>query len=109
MHIKGTIFYYDIETFDMKLPAYFTITALFATLLVATQWKPETQKAQVNFDIKGPFGMVHGKFTGLKADIKFSADDLKGSSVKASIDAATVSTGISLRNRDLRKKELWLN
>ena len=76
---------------------------------MAPKWKPETEKAQVNFDIKGPFGMVHGKFTGLQADIKFSPDDLKGSSIKASIDAKTVSTGISLRNKDLRNKELWLN
>lgn len=93
----------------MKLSAYFTITALSALLLMAPKWKPETEKAQVNFDIKGPFGMVHGKFSGLKADIKFSPDDLKGSSFKASIDAATVSTGISLRNSDLRNKEIWLN
>lgn len=93
----------------MKLQAYFAITALTGLLLTATTWKPESEKAQVNFDIKGPFGMVHGKFTGLKADIKFSPDDLKGSSIKASIDAKTVSTGISLRNSDLRNKELWLN
>jgi len=93
----------------MKMHIFFSIISLSAVLLMAPKWKPEAEKAQVNFDIKGPFGMVHGKFTGLKADIKFSPDDLKGSSVKASIDAKTVSTGISLRNSDLRNKEIWLN
>ncbi len=93
----------------MKLLSYFAITALSGLLLTATTWKPETDKAQVNFGIKGPFGMVHGKFSGLKAEIKFSPDDLKGSSIKASIDAKTVNTGISLRNSDLRNKEQWLN
>lgn len=73
------------------------------------KWKPDAAGSQVNFTVKGPFGTVNGKFSGLKADIKFSEDDLKGSSVKATIDAKTVSTGIALRNKDLRKKELWLN
>lgn len=93
----------------MKLQSYFAITILSAFSLVISIWKADTNKAQVNFSVKGPFGTVHGKFSGLKADIKFDHDNLDKSSVSASIDAKTVSTGISLRNKDLRNKEIWLN
>jgi len=93
----------------MKPQSYLAITVISAVLFFVPKWKPDTNKAQVNFSVKGPFGTVHGKFSGLKADIRFSTDDLSGSSVSASIDAKTVSTGIGLRNRDLRKKQEWLN
>lgn len=75
----------------------------------AGNWNVDTANAKVTFSVKGPFGTVHGSFSGLKATIQFSARDLPGSSISASIEAGTVSTGIGLRNRDLRKKELWLN
>jgi len=40
---------------------------------------------------------------------RISEKDLAGSSITASIDPKTVSTGVGLRNRDLRKKEEWFN
>jgi polyisoprenoid-binding protein YceI len=93
----------------MKLNTFFALALLAGILVLVPTWKPDTTASKVLFTIDGPFGTVHGKFTGLKADIKFSSDDLNGSSVNASIDAKTVSTGIALRNRDLRNKEIWLN
>ncbi|HSC38810.1 MAG TPA: YceI family protein, partial [Chitinophagaceae bacterium] len=85
------------------------LLATVPLLPVATNWKADPAKAKVTFSIKGPFGTVHGSFSGLKANIRFDEKDLAGSAVSASVDAATVSTGIGLRNRDLRKKEEWLN
>jgi len=93
----------------MNLKSSFAITILVAAVLLPVKWKADTAKSQVSFTVKGPFGTVHGKFSGLKSDIKFDARDLSGSSVSASVAAKTVSTGIGLRNRDLRKKEEWLN
>jgi polyisoprenoid-binding protein YceI len=93
----------------MKLRLCLSLAIVPLVLFFTSKWKPDTNKAQVNFSVKGPFGTVHGKFTGLKADIKFSSDDLNSSAVSASIEAKTVSTGIGLRNRDLRKKEEWLD
>lgn len=92
----------------MKL-SIFVATILLSALLPAAKWNADSENAQVHFTVKGPFGTVNGSFTGLKADIKFSADDLAGSSFIASIDAKTISTGIGLRNRDLRKEEVWFN
>ncbi|MFT3705112.1 MAG: YceI family protein [Agriterribacter sp.] len=89
----------------MKLYLFLALVAISA----AIKWNADSEKAAIKFTVDGPFGTVNGSFSGLKADIKFSADDLAGSSFTASIDPATVSTGVGLRNRDLRKEETWFN
>jgi len=93
----------------MKLKQLITASALVTGLFVAGNWNVDSANAKINFSVKGPFGTVHGSFTGLKANIHFDEKDLGGSSVSASVDAKTVSTGIGLRNHDLRNKEEWLN
>lgn len=77
----------------------------------AGSWTADAARAKVLFSVKGPwpFGTVHGSFSGFKATIRFDESDLAGSAISASVDAKTVSTGISLRNRDLRSKEEWLD
>lgn len=77
----------------------------------AQNWKADASKARVQFTVKGPFpfGTVHGSFSGFKSTIRFDGNDLAGSAISASVDAKTVSTGIGLRNRDLREKEEWLD
>jgi polyisoprenoid-binding protein YceI len=93
----------------MKITQMIVRSALMVSLTFAGNWNVDTAKAKVSFTVKGPFGVVHGNFTGLKADIKFNEKDLAGSSISASVDAKTVNTGIGLRNHDLRSKEEWLN
>ncbi|HXB45367.1 MAG TPA: YceI family protein [Puia sp.] len=83
--------------------------ALVIGFISLSNWEAETLKAKIKFDIGGPFGTVHGSFSGLKTTIVFNENDLAGSSILASIQAATIGTGIGLRNRDLRDKEEWLN
>lgn len=75
----------------------------------AGNWKADPSKASIKFKVEGIFGMVNGHFSGLKSTIHFDENDLAGSSFTASIDPKTVSTGISLRNADLRNKEVWFN
>ncbi len=77
--------------------------------MLAEHWNADAANAKILFSIKGPFGTVHGNFSGLKATLQFSENDLAGSSLSATIEAKTVSTGISLRNSDLRNKEEWLD
>jgi polyisoprenoid-binding protein YceI len=69
------------------------------------KWIADESKAQITFSIKGPFGTVHGSMTGLKSTILFDKSDLAGSSIRASVDPKTISTGIKLRNRDLQKEK----
>jgi polyisoprenoid-binding protein YceI len=70
------------------------LPVIFAGTFFAATWKADAAKAKVGFSIKGPLGTVHGNFTGLKSTIRFDEHDLAGSSITASIDAKTVSTGI---------------
>jgi len=93
----------------MKLKQIMVVLAFIVTLPLTGNWNADATNAKVSFTVKGPFGTVHGSFTGLKATIKFNEKDLPGSSVLASVEAKTVSTGIGLRNHDLRSKEEWLN
>lgn len=72
-------------------------------------WKADASKAKVQFSVHGPFGTVHGAFTGLKAEIRFDEQHPESGSISASIDPNTISTGIGLRNHDLKNEEKWLN
>jgi polyisoprenoid-binding protein YceI len=93
----------------MKLTQIIARSAIFASLTLMSNWNVDTANAKIVFTVKGPFGVVHGSFSGLKANIKFDEKDLAGSSISASVQAKTVNTGIGLRNHDLRSKEEWLN
>lgn len=98
--------------FELSICLLAIVLGLSRTGSPTTQtWTADASKAKVLFTVKGPwpFGTVHGSFSGLKATIRFDEKDLPGSAVSASIDAKTVSTGIGLRNSDLRNKEEWLD
>jgi len=94
-----------------KIIAFFLLLpgGVLAAWALAGNWKADAAHAKVRFSVKGPLGDVHGNFSGLKAEIRFNEKDLSGSSVSASIDAASVSTGVGLRNHHLRSKEEWLD
>jgi polyisoprenoid-binding protein YceI len=93
----------------MTAKTVFFISVLFTGILFTENWKVDAATAKVSFAVKGPFGTVRGDFTGLSATILFNERDLAGSSIIASIDPGTVSTGIGLRNRHLRNEEQYLN
>ena len=93
----------------MKFKQIMAVSAIILMLPAAGNWKVDSANAKVNFTVHGPFGTVHGSFKGLEATINFNEKNLTASSITASIDAKTVSTGVSLRNSDLRNKEEWLN
>jgi polyisoprenoid-binding protein YceI len=93
----------------MTIKLIMVTAAIIAGWCLAGNWNSDTAKSKISFSVKGPFGKVNGNFSGLKTEIQFNEKDLSGSSISASIDAKTVKTGIGLRNRDLRKKAIWLN
>jgi len=93
----------------MTVRSFILTATVTAGFFLAGNWTSDAEHSKITFTVKGPFGIVNGSFSGLKTEIKFDAADLAGSAVSASIDATTVSTGVGLRNRDLRKKEEWFN
>jgi polyisoprenoid-binding protein YceI len=93
----------------MKIKQMIARSAAVAVLALATNWNVDSAAAKIKFSVEGPFGTVHGSFTGLKATVKFDEKDLAGSAISASIDAKTVNSGVGMRNSHLRNEEEWLN
>ena len=71
------------------------------------KWNINAADAQIKFSVKGPFGKVDGNLSGLKSTILFDKDDLSASSIHASTEARSISTGIKLRNKDLQKEKYF--
>lgn len=70
-----------------------------------TTWLPDS--SQVTFYIKNAGFRVEGSFEGLEADIRFDPSHLEDASISASITAATIDTGIKLRDKHLRKSDYF--
>jgi|SRR6185437_6145166 len=87
--------------------------AFAGVMLVATttfsQWKADTSKATIKFITSGPFGEVDGSLASLKTTITFDPNSPEAGSISATLNPATVETGISLRNTHLREKEEYFN
>jgi len=85
---------------------------LFAVIFISPltgNWTADATKAKITFTVDGPFGKVHGSFSGLKSAFQFNENDLSGSKLTASIDPNTVNSGVGLRNTHLRNDEQFLN
>jgi len=93
----------------MKLLLLIPLFIVLPASLFTGNWNADTANAKITFTIKGPFGIVDGSFTGLKATFQFDPNDLPGSYIKATIDPETVSTGDWLRNYHLRSEDQFLN
>ena len=93
----------------MIIKQILAISTLVGVMSFTGNFKADTTNAKIGFTVKGLFGTVHGSFTGLQSTIKFNEKDLEASSITASVETKTVSTGISLRNSDLRNKAEWFD
>ena len=56
----------------------------------------------ITFKIKNAGLTVNGKFSGLKTEILFSPEKLSGSKISGSVDAATLVTGINMRDNSIK-------
>ena len=84
-----------------------TLAFVLANFRLAENWKVKSGEAKINFTVEGPFGTVHGQFSGLKAAIEFDDKHPDKGSFSASVDANTINTGIGLRNHDLKKEKYF--
>src|ERR1700704_5928824 len=93
----------------MKTLLFFSLFFILSGLPATGNWTADADKAKITFTVDGPFGEVHGSFSGLTSVFQFDEKELSKSSITASIDAKTVSSGVGLRNTHLRNEEQWLN
>ncbi len=79
-----------------------TMISVFA----ASTFRINTAQSVASFTIGGPFyTTVEGKFeSGVTGTITFDANDLSTANISASVDVATISTGINMRDKHLRNK-----
>lgn len=87
------------------------IFALFFIVLYsivpAQVYVPVDAKSKVSFKIKNFGSTVDGSFTGLKGTINFDASNLSKAIFDVTINAATIDTGIGMRDNHLRKPDYF--
>ena len=93
----------------MNLNSRFRIT-LFAVLVpffMQAQAVYVIDSSSVTFVVKNAGFDVDGSFRDMQADITFDPGDLDKSSITASLPAATIKTGIGMRDKHLRKYDYF--
>ncbi|MEO6630182.1 MAG: YceI family protein [Mucilaginibacter sp.] len=74
-----------------------------ATKVASAQYKPVDKESSLKFTI-GNFGFdVHGSFTGFQGSIAFDPQNLAAGSFDITIDASTINTDNSLRDKHLKE------
>lgn len=89
----------------MKRLIFLLILLVPASALWAQQWEVNT--ATIKFEINNAGFPVVGSFSGLEAAIHFDPKRPEKGSITASVDAATIDTGIDLRNKHLKKRDYF--
>lgn len=70
-------------------------------------YKPSAQSSSVKFAIKMLGSEVIGTLTGLDGSVKFDPNALSSSSMEVKVDAASINTGVEMRDEHLRKEEFF--
>lgn len=90
----------------MKKTILFILITL-SSLGVMAQYKPVDEKSTVQFTI-GNFGFdVKGSFTGIQGMINFDTQATASSSMDITIDAGTINTDNSLRDKHLKDENYF--
>jgi polyisoprenoid-binding protein YceI len=85
----------------------FTVCFVLFSVIGYGQNKFLVDSSSISFQARNAGLNVNGTFSGLEADINFSPKKLKNSSIRASVDAASVDTGIRIRNNHLRRSDYF--
>ena len=85
--------------------ALMIIVLAMPSMVFGQKWTP--QSSEVSFQIKNAGLTVTGRFTGLKTNLIFNPSDLAKSSLSASVEVATVKTGIDKRDEDLQEEKYF--
>lgn len=91
----------------MKKILIFIFFVSLTNTIFAQNWKPIT--AGVSFKMKMLGTSVTGNFKGFVGTLKFDLNDLTNSSLVGTVDATTIDTDNSLRDRHLKGKEDFFN
>lgn len=87
----------------MKKILFFLFFVSISGIGLGQTWQPIS--SSIGFSVKMLGLTVQGSFKGLTANLRFNPEIPNAGSLSATVDAATVDTDNSLRNRHLREKE----
>ena len=74
----------------------------------AKDWKIDAAHSEADFSIKHmAISTVHGTFRGVSGTIKYDPSDVVKSGVEASIDVASVDTGVTARDNHLKSPDFF--
>ncbi len=73
----------------------------------ALAWNVDAPHTEVNFSVKHDFTPVTGTFDEYEIDLRFDAENPENSSVRVSIEVASVNTGNERRDNHLRSGDFF--
>ena len=97
----------------LKPAARLFLLLLFCLLCLGNQHSiaqilhPSDSESSVEFTINNFGSPVKGSFRGLKGNIVFDPANPTSGNMEVSVDAATIETGINMRNRHLRGEKYF--
>lgn len=74
-------------------------------MLLGQQWSVDS--SHITFKIKNAGIEVDGSFSGLNMDMEFDPQDPQNGHIHATLEAATVATGIRIRDKHLRRSDYF--
>ena len=89
-----------MKTIKITLLAVAAVSlSIYAWRAMAQPWVADTERAVITFDL--PDGGASGSVKGLDASINFDPMNLTESSITATVDVKTLTTGIDMRDKHL--------
>ncbi len=83
------------------------ILVLVAASAQAESLKIDPQHSTVGFRVRHLFSTVSGRFNEFSGSFEYVADNPSASTVKVTIQAASVDTNVAARDKDLRSKRFF--
>lgn len=83
----------------------FVLLMAFVTVAQSQQMVPVDTRSRIAFEVKNLGVSVNGTLSGLQGNIAFDPNSLEASYVQLRVTAASIQTGISLRDRHLLKED----
>ena len=83
------------------------ILVLVSASAQAVNLKIDPQHSTVGFRVRHLISTVSGRFNEFSGSFEYVADDLSASTVKVTIQAASVDTNVAARDKDLRSKRFF--
>ena len=89
------------------LPTPSTADAPHTATAEAAAWTIDASHSKVGFSVRHFFTPVNGAFDAYEADIRFSPDDLAGSSINVTIDVTSINTANERRDGHLMSADFF--